>query len=115
MWSNAHLLFWLSLVPFATAWLGESHGASAPAVLYGVVLLGAACSYFILQKKIIKHCPKNSPLVLAIGNDVKGKTSLVLYVTATVVAFFVPVIAYALFAIVAFMWMVPDKRITLAH
>jgi uncharacterized membrane protein len=110
MWSNAHLLFWLSLVPFTTAWLGESHGASAPAILYGIVLLGAACAYFILQKNIIRRCSPDSALAIAIGKDIKGIISIALYALAVVLAFFIPLVSYILFGAVAIMWMVPDKR-----
>lgn len=114
MWSNAHLLFWLSLVPFTTDWLGESHGTPAPAVLYGVVLLGAACAYVILQNNIIKACSKDSVLAKAIGKDVKGKISMALYAVAVIFAFRIPISSYILFAVVALMWIVPDRRIEVA-
>lgn len=111
MWSNAHLLFWLSLIPFSTAWLGESHGAYAPALVYGINLLLAAIAYFILQSRIIKSQGSESPLQKALGNDIKGKLSPLFYVFGIVGSFFNPLIGYFWYVVVALMWIVPDRRI----
>jgi uncharacterized membrane protein len=111
MWANAHLLFWLSLVPFATAWMGESHGEQAPAFVYGAVLLMCAIAYFILQKSIISQHPVHSLVRSRIGSDWKGYTSLILYALALVLSFVYTPFAYVLFVVVALMWIVPDKRI----
>ena len=111
MWSNLHLLFWLSLIPFVTGWLGENHGESWPTALYGTVLLMAACAYVILQGAIIASEGKDSTLTKAIGNDLKGKTSLIVYTAAIVLAFVNQWIAEALYLGVALMWLVPDRRI----
>jgi uncharacterized membrane protein len=111
MWANTHLLFWLSLVPFATAWIGESHGATLPAFIYAFVLLMAAIAYSILQISIVRKQGRTSALGRALSNDLKGKVSIGCYVTALVASFFLPWISYALFALVALMWIVPDKRL----
>jgi uncharacterized membrane protein len=111
LWANMHLLFWLSLVPFATAWSGENHFASAPMSLYGVVLLMAAIAYTILQNLIMKEHGEKSLLAEAIGKDLKGKISMVLYVVAIPSAFITPWIAGAIYVLVALIWLVPDKRI----
>ena len=111
MWANSHLLFWLSLVPFTTAWLGTSGGAKAPAVLYGISLLMPAIAYALLQLAIIKSHGTDSTLKKALGRDVKGKLSPVLYAIAIAFAFFVPLIAYILYVAVALMWIIPDRRI----
>ncbi len=111
MWANSHLLFWLSLVPFSTAWLGASGGAKAPAVLYGFSLLMPAIAYTLLQFAIIKTHGSNSSLKKALGRDVKGKLSPALYAIAIVFAFFVPLISYILYIVVAIMWIIPDRRI----
>jgi len=111
MWANAHLLFWLSLIPFATAWLGESHGETVPAILYGVVLLAAAIAYFILQIRIVAAHGANSALARALGKDLKGKLSPVLYIVAILAAFVAPTLAYIIYAAVALMWIIPDRRI----
>ena len=111
LWANLHLLFWLSLIPFTTGWMGENHFAKVPAAAYGVVLLMAAIAYWILQQRIIAAQGEGSVLKRAIGNDWKGKLSLVLYVAAIIVAFLSPWISLAIYVLVALMWVVPDRRI----
>lgn len=111
LWANLHLLFWLSLVPFATAWVGENHYASTPAALYGVVLLMAAIAYYVLQWCIVASQGEGSVLRRAIGRDLKGKASLVLYATAIVLAFWRAEAALVLYVVVALIWLVPDRRI----
>lgn len=111
MWANLHLLFWLSLVPFVTGWMGENHGAAWPTALYGVVLLMAACAYTILQVAIVDSHGRNSPLALALGDDWKGKLSIVSYVSAIGLAFVNQWFSDALFILVAVMWFIPDRRI----
>jgi len=111
LWANLHLLFWLSLVPFATTWMGENHFASFPTAMYGVVLLAAAIAYFILQSAIIRKEGPRSKLAQAVGNDLKGKISPVLYIAAVFLAFVHPLIADGVYVFVALMWLVPDKRI----
>ena len=117
LWSNLHLLFWLSLFPFATGFMGENHFAATPSALYGVVLLGAAIAYFILQQTIIRSQGKDSVLRAAVGRDWKGKVSPAVYVLGIASTFVVPWVAEVLYVIVALMWLVPDRRIerTLAH
>jgi uncharacterized membrane protein len=111
LWANLHLLFWLSLVPFVTGWMGENHFAAAPTALYGVVLLLAAIAYWILQARILRSQPPDSVLRAALGSDLKGKLSPVLYVIAIPSAFLHQAIAWALYTVVALMWLVPDRRI----
>jgi uncharacterized membrane protein len=111
LWANLHLLFWLSLVPFVTGWMGENHFAAAPSALYGVVLLMAATAYTILQRVILSREPRDSGLAMAIGRDWKGKLSLVIYAAAIPLAFVHPAIAGALYAGAAVMWLIPDLRI----
>jgi uncharacterized membrane protein len=111
LWANLHLLFWLSLFPFVTDWMGETHLAVAPTVCYGVVLFMAAIAYYILQRVIIRGQGPESRLARAIGFDLKGKLSPILYVVAIAAAFFNPAISAALYVIVALMWLVPDRRI----
>jgi len=111
LWANLHLLFWLSLFPFATAWMGENHFASAPTIAYGAVLLMAAQSYFVLQYAIIGAEGPGSILKQALGRDWKGKSSIVLYSLAIVAAFWLPWISQIIFVSVALMWLVPDRRI----
>ena len=111
LWANLHLLFWLSLVPFTTAWMGENHFTSAPLALYGFVLLMAGLAYVILQQLIIAAQGPHSVLKAAVGGDWKGKASPVLYITAIVYAFWSPVISQVLYALVALMWFIPDRRI----
>ncbi|MDR3370397.1 TMEM175 family protein [Rhodoferax sp.] len=111
LWANLHLLFWLSLFPFVTGWMGENHFAAAPSALYGGVLLAAAVAYWILQQTIIAVQGPESPLKTAIGNDWKGKLSPVMYALGIVSTFFWAWVALALYAAVALMWLVPDRRI----
>ncbi len=111
LWANLHLLFWLSLVPFATAWMGENHLASTPTAVYGFVLLMAAVAYWILQRAIIARQGRESLLAAAIGKDWKGNLSPVLYLSAIPLAFVSPWIANGIYVTVAFMWLVPDRRI----
>jgi uncharacterized membrane protein len=112
LWANLHLLFWLSLVPFTTAWMGENHFSAAPTALYGVVLLLAAIAYWILQQLIIASEGPDSLLSKAIGRrDWKGKLSPVLYAIAIPMAFRSPVLAQTIYALVALVWLVPDRRI----
>lgn len=111
LWANLHLLFWLSLFPFVTGWMGENHFAPAPTALYGVVLLLAAIAYWILQHVIVKSQGDNSLLAKAIGRDIKGKLSPLLYVIAIPAAFLEQWIAGGLYVFVALMWLIPDRRI----
>jgi uncharacterized membrane protein len=111
LWANLHLLFWLSLFPFTTAWVGENHLAPTPTAVYGFVLLMAAIGYYILQCAIIAEQGPDSLLATAIGNDWKGKLSPVCYLLAIPLAFVSPWISHALFIFVALLWLVPDRRI----
>jgi uncharacterized membrane protein len=111
LWANLHLLFWLSLIPFTTGWMGENHFAPLPTAVYGIVLLAAAIAYFILQTVIITGQGKDSKLKKAIGNDFKGKISPFLYISAVGLSFVNQWIAVAIYALVALMWLVPDRRI----
>ena len=111
LWANLHLLFWLSLIPFTTGWMGENHFAAAPSALYGVVLLMASIAYFLLQQRIIASQGPDSILQKAIGGDWKGKLSPILYAAAVLLAFWRPWIAQALYFFVALLWLIPDRRI----
>jgi uncharacterized membrane protein len=112
LWANLHLLFWLSLLPFATGWMGENRFAATPSALYGLVLLMAAIAYYVLQLSIIKAQGENSTLKQAIGNDWKGKASPLLYATAILCALLVSQwLAQALYVLVALIWLIPDRRI----
>jgi uncharacterized membrane protein len=111
LWANLHLLFWLSLVPFATGWMGENHFAPTPTAIYGGILLAAGVAYFLLQSAIITDQGPGSKLALAVGNDLKGKISPVLYALAIPLAFVREWLADALYVAVALMWLVPDRRI----
>lgn len=111
LWANLHLLFWLSLVPFVTAWIGENNFAPFPMILYGVILLMAAVAYFILQWQILKKHGPDSILSKAIGKDLKGKISPVLYIIGIISANFNPLFAGVMYILVALMWLIPDKRI----
>jgi uncharacterized membrane protein len=117
LWANLHLLFWLSLFPFATGFMGENHFAAAPSALYGVVLLGAAIAYMVLQQAIIRSQGRDSVLHTAVGSDWKGKVSPLVYVIGIASTFVLPWVAEALYVAVALLWLVPDRRIerTLAH
>ncbi len=111
LWANLHLLFWLSLLPFATAWIGENHFQSAPLALYGVVLLMAGVAYFLLTQALLAQHDKDSAFAHAIGRDLKGKLSVVAYVVAVPLAFFAPLLAGAVYVGVALVWTIPDRRI----
>jgi uncharacterized membrane protein len=111
LWANLHLLFWLSLVPFVTGWMGENHFAAWPVALYGVVLLAAAVAYFILTRVLISHHGKDSVLAKALGKDFKGKVSVVFYAAAILLSFLSPWLACGLYVVVAVMWLIPDRRI----
>jgi uncharacterized membrane protein len=111
LWANLHLLFWLSLIPFTTAWMGENHFTSAPSALYGSVLLMAGVAYLILQQLIIAAQGTQSLLKTAIGSDWKGKASPFLYALAIICSFWSPVTSQAIYALVALLWLIPDRRI----
>jgi len=111
LWANLHLLFWLSLIPFATAWMGENRFAAVPASLYGGVLLGAGIAYFILARTLLSIHSRESLLAIALGADFKGKISMVIYLVAIPLAFVRSWLACALYVLVAVMWLVPDSRI----
>jgi uncharacterized membrane protein len=111
LWANLHLLFWLSLVPFTTGWMGENHFATLPAAAYGFVLLMAAIAYWILQQRIIASQGKDSVLKKAVRHDWKGRISPFLYSSAIALAFVSPWVAIAIYAVVALMWIIPDRRI----
>lgn len=111
LWANMHLLFWLSLNPFVTAWLGENPLATAPVALYGVVQIMCAVAYTILSQALIRHEGPDSVLARATGADRKGKISVALYAAAVAVAFYRPVISLGLYVAVAMIWFIPDKRI----
>jgi uncharacterized membrane protein len=111
LWANLHLLFWLSLTPFVTAWMGENHFAAWPVALYGMVLLLAGFAYFILTRALIAHHGKGSALATALGRDFKGKVSLVFYAVAIPLSFVNSWFAGALYVLVAVMWLIPDRRI----
>jgi uncharacterized membrane protein len=111
LWANMHLLFWLSLIPFVTGWMGENHFAPLPTAAYGALLLMAAIAYTILQVAIVRHHGHQSRLASAVGSDLKGKLSIAAYVVAIPMAFVHQAISHALYAIVALMWLVPDPRI----
>jgi uncharacterized membrane protein len=111
LWANMHLLFWLSLIPFTTGWMGENHFASEPTAVYGMVLLMAAIAYTILTMEIVAHHGPDSVLAAAIGKDVKGKISIVGYVAAIALAFVDQWFSDAIYVTIALLWLVPDKRI----
>jgi uncharacterized membrane protein len=111
LWANLHLLFWLSLTPFVTDWMGENNFATWPVLLYGVVLISAACAYTILEQSLIKHEGKHSTLAVALGKDIKGKMSILLYATAIPLAFVRSWLSCLLYVIVAIIWLIPDRRI----
>jgi uncharacterized membrane protein len=111
LWANLHLLFWLSLIPFATGWMGENHFAAAPAAIYGVVLLMSGIAYWILQTLIIVSQGSNSIIKRAVGGDWKGKISPLLYAFAIPLALWQPWISLGIYVLVALMWLVPDRRI----
>jgi uncharacterized membrane protein len=111
LWANLHLLFWLSLIPFVTGWMGANHFAAWPVALYGAVLLCAGCAYFILTRILIAHHGRDSALATAVGRDVKGKISVGCYAMAIPLAFVQEWLACALYVLVAVLWLIPDRRI----
>ena len=111
LWANLHLLFWLSLIPFATAWVGEHEGQVVPTALYGAALLMPAIAWYLMQSVIVRQQGPDSPLHAALGRDLKGKLSPFLYLGGVGVSFVLPVLAYAIYAGVALMWLVPDRRV----
>ena len=115
MWANLHLLFWLSLTPFTTAWMGENHFEKTPSAVYGVVLLMAAIAYYILQGRILRLEGPDSTLAHAVGRDKKGKISPVIYALAIPLAYVSPWISGSLYVLVALIWLIPDSRIERVH
>ena len=111
LWANLHLLFWLSLVPFVTAWMGENHFAAVPTAAYGGVLLAAAIAYWLLQRAILRREGRHSLLAEAVGRDLKGKLSPFTYILAILATWIHPWISGALYAVVALIWLIPDPRI----
>ncbi len=111
LWANTHLLFWLSLVPFATAWMGENDFAPLPTAVYGVALLMPAIAYYLLQKAILRKEGPHSTLAKALGRDIKGKISPVLYLASIGLAFVNTALSGAIYVLIALMWLVPDRRI----
>ena len=111
LWANMHLLFWLSLIPFVTGWMGENHFAPLPTAVYGVVLFAAAVAYYVLQRLIIAHQGPHSKLKAAIGRDIKGKLSPLIYLAAILLAFVNQWVSDALYVLVALIWLIPDRRI----
>jgi TMEM175 potassium channel family protein len=111
LWANLHLLFWLSLIPFVTAWMGENHFTQWPVALYGTILMLAGIAYFILTQVLLSLHGPDSLLATALGSDFKGKISIVIYPVAILLAFVKPWLACALYILVAIMWLVPDRRI----
>jgi uncharacterized membrane protein len=111
LWANLHLLFWLSLIPFVTSWVGENQFTAVPVAVYGVVLLLAAVAYYILARVLVSLHGEDSPIAIALGRDFKGKVSVVLYVVAIPLSFLRPLLACAVYVLVAVMWLIPDRRI----
>jgi uncharacterized membrane protein len=111
LWANLHLLFWLSLIPFVTAWMGENHFAAWPVSVYGAVLLFAGCAYFVLSRALIHRHGNESVLAQALGPDAKGKLSILVYVVAIPLAFLDSWVACSLYVLVAVIWLIPDRRI----
>lgn len=111
LWANLHLLFWLSLVPFASGWMGENHFAALPTALYGAVLLGAAVAYSIMVRILLRHHGGESVLARAIGSDLKGNLSMLSYVVGLALAFVQPWMAWAIYILIAIVWLIPDRRI----
>ncbi|HEV8135678.1 MAG TPA: TMEM175 family protein [Pyrinomonadaceae bacterium] len=111
LWANLHLLFWLSLIPFVTAWMGENHFGPAPVALYGIILLLSAIAYTILVQSLVSLHGPDSLLATALGSDFKGKISVVLDLIAIPLAFLKPWVAFAIYVLVAVMWLAPDRRI----
>lgn len=114
MWANLHLLFWISLIPFATAWIGGHPFEKIPVILYGVIALFSALAYLLLSRTIIK-ANRDLPFEEAFGDDRKGNISFIFYILGIIVAFFSPVFAYAFYTMVAIMWFIPDRRLNRVH
>jgi uncharacterized membrane protein len=111
LWANMHLLFWLSLVPFVTNWMGETHFSAGPVAAYGVVLLMAGFAYYLLTRVLIAHHGEESALAVAVGRDIKGKVSVLIYAIAIPVSFADARVACGLYGVVAVLWLIPDRRI----
>lgn len=111
LWANTHLLFWLSLIPFTTAWMGENHFATLPVSVYGFVLFMAGLAYFILERSLLRIHTNDAPLAVALGNRLKDKLSIVFYLAAIVLSFVNRWVAITLYVLVALLWLVPDRRI----
>lgn len=111
LWANLHLLFWLSLIPFGTGWVGENNFATIPVAIYGTILLCAAIAYWILTESLLKSHGQDSQLAIAIGKDFKGKISVVIYSVAICLDFVNSWLAFGLYAVVALLWFIPDRRI----
>ncbi|WP_345950389.1 TMEM175 family protein [Mucilaginibacter sp. PAMB04274] len=111
LWANLHLLFWLSVIPFVTSWMGENHFSKWPVALYGVILLMNGAAYSILALLLVKQAGPQSTLAIAIGKDWKGKLSVIIYLVSVAVAFIEPAISLVLYTLVALMWIIPDRRI----
>jgi uncharacterized membrane protein len=111
LWANVHLLFWLSLIPFVTAWMGENHFAPLPVSLYGVIMLCSAIAYTILTISLVTYHGKDSPLAIALGRDIKGKISLAIYAAAIPISFVNSWFACGMYALVSIIWLIPDRRI----
>jgi uncharacterized membrane protein len=111
LWANLNLLFWLSLIPFGTEWMANNHFAPVPVAVYGLILIMCAVSYILLASILASHCGKNSDLAQALGKDWKGKVSVSIYVTGAAIAFWCPFVSCALYALVACIWFIPDRRI----
>jgi len=111
LWANMHLLFWLSIIPFVTGWMGENNFTQWPTIFYGISLIMCAIAYTMLQAVLIRHEGKDSLLAKATGNDFKGRISIVIYASAIAIAFFNPCISFILYGVVAAIWFIPDRRI----
>jgi uncharacterized membrane protein len=114
LWANLHLLFWLSLTPFVTAWMGQTDFRAWPVAAYGAVMLMAGFAYYLLTRALIAHHGSDSPLAVALGRDLKGKLSLVIYALAIPISLAAPLAACALYVVVAAVWLIPDRRIETA-
>jgi uncharacterized membrane protein len=111
LWANLNLLFWMSLIPFGTAWMGESHFAQWPVIFYGCILIMNGIAYTILSKLLVKECGPESPLAIALNQDWKGQASVAIYALAVGLAFIHPLLAFGLYVVVSMLWFIPDRRI----
>ena len=111
LWANVHLLFWLSLIPFSSGWMGENHFAKWPVILYGINLVLCALAYTLLSMNLVKLHGRQSTLAIAIGRGIKGKASIALYITGILLSLLYPLLGFLLYTIVAMIWFIPDKRI----